>query len=131
MKKLIAVYGSLRKNMGNDHYLRNSKYLGEFKTEPIFSLYSLGGFPGLKENGSTSVVVEVYEVDEETAQNVDALEGYKEGRKATFYDKTYIDTPWGKAGIYIYVNPISEDRFVESGDWKDYKNKLYYSPTLN
>ena len=116
MKKLIAVYGSLRKNCGNDHYLKTAEYLGEFKTEPMFSLYSLGGYPGLKEGGNTSVVMEVYAVDETVAKRVDQLEGYEEGRPATFYDKINIETPYGTAGVYTYVNPIPEDRLVESGD---------------
>jgi len=40
-KILVAVYGSLRQNMGNHRLLENANYLGEFKTEPVFSLYSL------------------------------------------------------------------------------------------
>ena len=125
-KILVAVYGSLRKNMGNDHYLTNSNYLGEFKTEPIFSLYSLGGFPGLKENGNTAVTMEVYEVNEATARSIDSLEGYSPNRKPTFYDKQSIETPWGTASVYTYVNDISEDRLVKSGDWKEYRGVFSY-----
>jgi gamma-glutamylcyclotransferase (GGCT)/AIG2-like uncharacterized protein YtfP len=120
-KTLVAVYGSLRKGLGNHRLLENSEYLGEFKSEPIYSLYSLGGFPGLKENGTTSVVMEVYAVDEPTARRVDALEGYSPDRPATFYDKKMIETPYGEAGVYLYVNDIPEDRFVESGDWKQHR----------
>lgn len=119
-KNLIAVYGSLRKDLGNHRLIKDSTYKGEFKTNPVYSLYSLGGFPGLKEGGETSVVVEVYEVDATTASNVDALEGYYPGREATFYDKVNIDTPWGTAGIYIYVPNVSERHKVESGDWKEF-----------
>lgn len=131
MKKLIAVYGSLRKNCGNDHLLKTSEYLGEFKTEPVFSLYSLGGYPGLKEGGNTSVVMEVYAVDETVAKRVDQLEGYEEGRPATFYDKINIKTPYGTAGVYTYVNSIPEDRLVESGDWKEHRNQVYSHYTMN
>lgn len=129
-EKLIAVYGSLRKGMGNDYILKNAEYLGEFKTEPIFSLYSLGSYPGLKENGSTSVVMEVYKVDDVTANRVDSLEGYSPDSPATFYDKIPIKTPYGDASVYTYVNNIPEDRLVESGDWKEYKVG-YFSPTMN
>jgi len=124
-KNLIAVYGSLRKEMGNDYILKNAKYLGEFKTDPIFSLYSLGSYPGLKENGSTSVVMEVYEVDNLTAQRVDSLEGYSADSPATFYDKIPINTPYGEASVYTYVNNIPQDRLVESGDWKEYKVEFF------
>lgn len=121
-KILVAVYGSLRKNMGNHRLLENANYLGEFKTEPIFSLYSLGGYPGLKENGETSVTMEVYEVTPEEASRVDRLEGYTPGSKHnTFYDKIFIDTPYGQAGTYIYVPQIRPEAIVESGDWKLFK----------
>jgi len=123
-KKLIAVYGSLLSDLHNNIILKNSKCLGTFKTEPIFSLYSLGGFPGLKENGNTSVTMEVYEVDEITAARVDRLEGYTPNQKATFYDKIPIDTPYGEASVYIYVDKLPEERLVKSGDWKLFKNQM-------
>ncbi len=120
----VAVYGSLRKGLGNHNYfLKNAKYLGEFKTEPIYSLYSLGGYPGLKENGSTSVTMEVYEVNEQEAEAIDRLEGYSSNRQSTFYDKEIINTPYGEAGVYIYVNSIPENRLVKSGDWKEYMSE--------
>lgn len=124
-KNLIAVYGSLRKNLGNHYLIENSEYLGNFKSNPEFSLYSLGGFPGLKENGKTSVEMEVYAVNDAVANNVDALEGYSPNRVATFYDKKPIDTPYGEASVYIYVNDIPEDRLVKSGDWKEFLEKKY------
>lgn len=130
-KILVAVYGSLRSDMSNHDLLKTSEYLGEFKTEPVFSLYSLGGYPGLKEGGNTSVVMEVYAVDETVAKRVDQLEGYEEGRPATFYDKINIETPYGTAGVYTYVNPIPEDRLVESGDWKEHRNQVYSHYTMN
>lgn len=125
-KQLVAVYGSLRQGMGNhQHYLKNANYLGEFTTEPIFTLHTLGGYPGLKENGTTAVVMEVYEVDDETAERIDGLEGYTPGKKSYFYDKITIETPYGTAGVYIYVSPLSKDSIVESGDWKEFKEKIH------
>jgi gamma-glutamylcyclotransferase (GGCT)/AIG2-like uncharacterized protein YtfP len=121
-KTLVAVYGSLRNGLGNHRLLENSEYLGEFESKPEYSLYSLGGFPGLKENGTTSVVMEVYAVDEATARRVDQLEGYNPNSdNNTFYDKKMIETPYGEAGVYLYVNDIPEDRLVESGDWKQHR----------
>jgi len=117
-KALIAVYGTLRKGCGNhEHFLKDAEFMGAFKSEPIYNMYSLGGFPGLKENGDTSIVLEVYSVTEYEAKKVDGLEGYHEGRTPTFYDKKYIDTPWGNAGLYIFVGDIPESRKIESGDW--------------
>ena len=135
MKKyLVAVYGSLRSGMGNhQYYLSDSEYKGTFSTEPEYTLHSLQWYPGLKLNGNTSVVMEVYEVDEETLKNLNRLEGYYPGEKSTFYDRIEINTPWGKAFTYIYVNELSKESIVESGDWVMYKNeqKSWSSVTNN
>ena len=133
-KHLVACYGSLRRGMGNHHYyLSESEYKGTFPTEPEYTLHSLSAYPGLKLNGNTSVVMEVYEVDEDTLKNLNRLEGYYPGEKSTFYDRIEIDTPWGKAFTYIYVNELSKDSIVESGDWVAYKKleKSWSSVTNN
>lgn len=135
MKKyLVGVYGSLRKSMSNhQYYLSDSEYKGTFSTEPEYTLHSLQWYPGLKLNGNTSVVMEVYEVDEDTLKSLNQLEGYRPGEKSTFYDRIEINTPWGKAFTYIYVNELSKDSIVESGDWVMYKNeqKSWSSVTNN
>ena len=128
-KILVAVYGSLRKGLGNHRLLENAKYLGDFETEPIFSLYSLGSFPGLKKEGTTSVTMEVYEVTPIEANRIDQLEGYVPGRESTFYDKIPIETPYGEASVYIYVDRIPDARLVPSGDWKQYREEKYQTPT--
>ncbi len=125
MKKyLVGVYGSLRSGMSNyQYYLSDSDYKGTFTTEPEYTLHSLDYYPGLKLNGNTSIVMEVYEVNEETLKNLNRLEGYCPGEKSTFYDRIEINTPWGKAFTYIYVKELSKDSIVESGDWVAYKTK--------
>jgi gamma-glutamylcyclotransferase (GGCT)/AIG2-like uncharacterized protein YtfP len=135
MKKyLVGVYGSLRSGMSNHrYYLSNSEYKGIFSTEPEYTLHSLSYYPGLKLNGNHSVVMEVYEVDENTLKRLNQLEGYYPGEEPTFYDRIEIDTPWGKAFTYIYVNELSKESIVESGDWKEFKNneKSWSSVTNN
>ena len=135
MKKyLVSVYGSLRKKQSNyEYHLSNSTYKGAFTTEPEYTMHSLSYYPALKLNGNHSIVMEVYEVDEETLKNLNRLEGYYPGEKSTFYDRIEIDTPWGKAFTYIYVNELSKDSIVESGDWVAYKNeeKSWSSVTNN
>lgn len=121
-KKLVAVYGSLRKRLHNHNYfLQNAEYLGTFKTEPLYSLYSLGSFPGLKLDGNTSVVMEVYAVTDNEAARIDGLEGYREGSNDNdFYDKVIIETPYGNAGVYVYVSDIDDKYLVKSGDWLEH-----------
>ena len=135
MKKyLVAVYGSLRRGMGNhQYYLSSSEYKGTFSTEPEYTLHSLSYYPGLKLDGNTSIVMEVYEVDEETLKNLNRLEGYRPGETSTFYDRIEINTPWGRPFTYIYVNKLSKESIVESGDWCEFKNKnkSWFSVTNN
>lgn len=135
MKKyLVAVYGSLRRGMGNhQHHLSTSEYKGTFTTESEYTLHSLSAYPGLKLDGNHSVVMEVYEVDEDVLNRLNQLEGYYPGEKSTFYDRIEINTPWGKAFTYIYVNELSKESIVESGDWVGFKNKekSWFSVTNN
>lgn len=129
-KILVAVYGSLRDGLGNHRLLANAKYLGEFTTPKEYSLYALGGYPGLKQNGETAVVMEVYEVTPEEANRIDQLEGYSPNRTNNdFYDKVTIDTPYGEAGTYIYMPNIGGRTLVESGDWKEFLAEQYKSAT--
>lgn len=132
-KNLVAVYGSLRQGLSNHQYhLGQATYLGTFNTEPVYNLHSLGGFPGLKENGNTSVVMEVYEVNEVEAHSIDRLEGYTPGETPYFYDKKDINTPWGIASVYTYVKELPKSSIVESGDWKEFKkNVLNYHSVRN
>lgn len=133
-KYLVSVYGSLRKKQSNyEYYLSSSVYKGTFSTEPEYTLHSLTYYPGLKLNGNTSVVMEVYEVDESTLETLNRLEGYRPNKKSTFYDRIEINTPWGKAFTYIYVSELSKDSIVESGDWVLYKTKekSWFSATNN
>jgi len=68
-----------------------------------------------------------------SANLYDTIEGTTIEEKATFYDRIEINTPWGKAFTYIYVNELSKDSIVESGDWVAYKNeeKSWSSVTNN
>ena len=133
-KYLVAVYGSLRIGMSNhNHYLANAEYKGTFTTEPEYTLHSLSAYPGLKLNGEHSVVMEVYKVNDPELEKLNQLEGYYSGEKSTFYDRIEINTPWGKAFTYIYVNKLSKESIVESGDWVSYRKeqKSWSSITSN
>lgn len=116
----VLVYGSLRKGFGNHYLLENSRFLGEVKTGPHYTMYSFGGFPALSLNGDTTIVGEVYEVDEETMARLDRLEGYP-----NFYDRVLIPTEYGEAWMY-FIHDIDREALpvVESGDWKEYRNAV-------
>ena len=130
-KQLVAVYGSLRKGLHNHSLLADSEYIGEYTTDPIYDMYSVsGGFPGLVLHGSTSIHMEVYSVTEQVAKDLDRLEGYRVGGESTnHYNKISIDTPFGKASLYIYNHSTKSMVKVESGNWvsfKEYVKTLMY-----
>ncbi len=118
---LVAVYGSLMQGLHNHNYLEDSKLKGSFVTEPIYTLVDLGSFPGLYENGTTSINMEVYEVDEHTLANLDILEGYDETNDdLSMYIRTSISTPFGIAFIYLYNDNIENKKPILSGDWREH-----------
>ena len=117
----VAVYGSLRQGLGNHRLLASSKFLGEDISQPEWKMYSLGGFPGIVK-GNSEVTLEVYEVDKDTFESLDWLEGYP-----TFYNRRVINTTYGDAWVYYLNEPDNYENHgvVETGDWKDYLTNRY------
>jgi gamma-glutamylcyclotransferase (GGCT)/AIG2-like uncharacterized protein YtfP len=111
MPHLVFVYGTLRKGECNHHYLNNGEMLGIVETNPVFSLFDLGPYPGLSE-GQQSVTGEVYRVDDETLANLDILEDVP-----LEYRRETIETSLGRAWIYLYQEPTQLAQLIPSGDW--------------
>ena len=86
-KTLVCVYGTLKKNGGNDYLLASSKMISEglLLDHKLFFSGRGGGFPvAMKDEGSRSLC-EVYEVDEPTVKNLDCLEGYNADKDRGMY----------------------------------------------
>lgn len=123
MKKLFAVYGSLRKGFHNHGYVRGTKFLGTFKTKPIYTLVSLGSYPAVKRGGDTAIEYELYETDNESViRSIHGLEGYsgKRGASSNWYDTDPIETKFGEAEMFV----MGEDAYpkalvIESGVWNN------------
>lgn len=127
--KLVAVYGSLRKGLGNHPVMRDSKYISHGKSVEQFTLtdYCRGGFPALDKTVPThNVVVEVYEViSERTADGIDGLEGYP-----SFYDRSIIEVELDdgsivKAWTYDIAGVADSCPAVPDGDWMKLKEELH------
>jgi gamma-glutamylcyclotransferase (GGCT)/AIG2-like uncharacterized protein YtfP len=71
----LAVYGTLKKNFGNHHYLNNSKFIGEGTTKEMFTL-SVKGIPFVSKEPTSHIHVEVYDVNKEDFPAIDGLEGH-------------------------------------------------------
>lgn len=113
MSNFIFVYGSLKRGFSNHFLLENSKFLGEFITDPEYKMISLGYFPGVILEGNTSIYGEIYEVDTDTFKRLDTLEGYP-----SFYDRVEIETDYGNTWMYYLKNLKGIYRVVEDGIWK-------------
>ena len=126
MKKLVTVYGSLLKGLGNWHWHLNnpnSMLLGEHTINGGFVMVSLGGFPGLipDEKSDSKIFVETYEVTEDVYKSIERLEGYPH-----FYDKRKVQTPFGESEVYVLGdNYYREHALVPETDgivnWRKYK----------
>ena len=118
---LVAVYGTLRKGLSNHGLLKNAEYVGAYETLPEYKMVDLGAYPGLLENGNTSITMEVFKVTDIELGSLDQLEGYDANdAEHTFYERIIIDTPFGKAFTYLYNGQFGGADIVTTGDWKDY-----------
>lgn len=94
----VFVYGTLKRGGGLHRYLEDSTFLGEARTHPDFTLYSLGWFPAMvvaREGEKTGVKGEVYDVDPLTLRELDSVEGA--------YDRILIPLIGPVASAYAYV----------------------------
>ena len=109
----VFVYGSLLKGLHNHRVLRGAKFLGEARTlEAHFTLHDLGQFPAVTCDGVDTIKGEVYEVDKETAERLDHLEGYP-----NFYDRKLVEVyEFGPCRMYFLHK--CDAPIVPDGDWK-------------
>lgn len=116
----IAVYGSLRAGFGNHRVIKDGERLSTEVVKIPFRMVSLGGFPGLVPSEENhDITIEVYEVDNNIYRGVECLEGYP-----NFYQKANIETSQGEVEVYILEDEYYQKSTpVESGDWKEYRNK--------
>lgn len=119
----VAVYGSLRKGLGNHRVLGESKMIGT-QWIPDYEMFSLGSYPGIR-SGDSHILVEVYEVSDETLRRLDTLEGYNGNDATNFYDREEVSTDYGKALIYtLQGHRYKSQPIVESGDWTKHSVQL-------
>lgn len=112
MKHNVLVYGSLRNGKHNHGMLYGSKFLEE-GTVDGFSMFSLGSFPFITPSEGT-IVVEAYEVDDDTFERLDRLEGYP-----NFYNRKDVVMSTGLRGWIYYMDSKYREGapHVTSGDW--------------
>ena len=121
-KHLVFVYGTLRRGSARSMSIRfpNSTFIADAKVSG--SLYDLGAYPGLLlDESNSSVIGEVYEVDDEILNELDEFEA------SSNYLREQVETSLGshRKVCWIYVpedNPefYSHRTLITSGDWMEY-----------
>ncbi len=118
MSTLVAVYGTLKRGLSNDHYLQTATYLGNDILTSI-SLYDLGAYPGAKAESSAGIEVEVFAVTAQQLQALDVLEEYEpEAPLCGLYDRRLFSTRFGAAWIYLYNPSVSALAPITAGSWR-------------
>jgi gamma-glutamylaminecyclotransferase len=116
----VFAYGTLQRGEHNHRLLETARYVGPARTARAFTLYDLGPFPALVAGGSTAVLGEVYEVDAETLERLDHLEG-----TPRFYQRVAIPLELG-AVVEAYVQRLDQvrrQRVIASGNWRDHRKE--------
>ena len=108
----IAVYGTLRLGMPL-HYViaegEENKFIG-FDWLDGFEMYALRYPWAVRGNGK--ILVEVYDVDEETFERINAIE------TGAGYDVEEVETKFGKAFMWVWNGKVDESWYkVENGDF--------------
>lgn len=138
-KILIGVYGFLRKGMNNHEQLDEDSPIAVYETLPEFTLYDIEGFACLDKKGSSSVLIELYNVDRTIFQSLEwhnNLEGniLDYTNNYELYKLERIDTPFGKAYMFMLDNSIinasKKGTVVENGNWVDYYETKSVANTL-
>lgn len=109
----VFVYGTLRAGQSNHALLRHAALLGCCQLPGGYLLYDFGRYPGAVRQPAGSVLVgEVYEVDSPTFAVLDALEEYP-----AVYTRELVETAFGMAWIYLYVQSVAGLPVIAHGDW--------------
>ena len=99
MSNKVFVYGTLKsggQSRGLNQFGDGAVIVGKAQTVyPDYDMIDLGSFPGVVKGGTYKIQGEVWEVDDETMQDLDAIEGYPD-----FYNREVTMTTQGKAWMY-------------------------------
>ena len=87
-------------------------------------MVDLGAFPGVLMGGTKHIQGEVWEVSDDVAEQLDAIEGYPD-----FYNKIPTETTQGKAMMYFlpkeyakYPGPEQSDMIEDEADTLTWQN---------
>lgn len=110
----VAVYGTLRKGGSAHHMLDDYKLLWEGKLKLPYTMYAYA-YPALipnKDLKENEIYIEVYEIPHEKLAELDWYEGYPR-----LYNRIKINTPVGKAWLYVVMDEDTIEEIKYGGNW--------------
>lgn len=97
--QLLFVYGSLKRGHSNHAQLAGASFQGVAQSAPGYTLYRVGGYPGLAPGGQGAVTGELYAVPAALFERLDEFEGCP-----WLYERVRIPLSDGRS-VYAYVIP--------------------------
>ncbi|MBB6452679.1 gamma-glutamylcyclotransferase (GGCT)/AIG2-like uncharacterized protein YtfP [Salirhabdus euzebyi] len=122
----VFVYGTLRKNESNAHYVEDALCIAK-QAWTYGKLFDTDlGYPAMITSNKEKVYGEVYEVDANQLEKLDWLEGYKGDGERNDYERItqtiYTDNDNYEALVYIYEpKKVRTKVEISFGDWKCYR----------
>lgn len=124
----VFVYGTLMRGMSRHRYLKNCPFLGTARVEAL--LYDLGRYPGIKA-GKGDVIGELYDIDAETLERLDEVEGYAPDDEASsLYLRRTVKARFLASGraveavAYFYNRCVDERQRIAHGDYRQHHSSM-------
>ena len=114
---IVFVYGTLRVGQEFHDFMGGRTPLCTAHTLPEFDLVSLGTYPAILSGGQTSVVGELYEVDDPTLAALDELEEHPQVYLRQRITVTHNDQ---SSQVWAYLLPRARFEggpLIPEGDW--------------
>lgn len=124
----VFVYGTLKRGFRNDWAMRGCKQVTSKAELPSAWLYNVGPYPALKhdisnQTPSAFVVGEVYEVNNDQLQRLDAFEGvphmYNRIKTMCSNGEPELDDEELEVYVYVWNQPFDKLELIESGEWTE------------
>ena len=117
----VFVYGTLRRRGSHHYLLSRGRYLGQYVTPAVYTMYDLGDYPAVIAGGRHRICGEVYRISLHTLARLDEYEACPDE-----YYRYLITTPFGPSWMYFWRQPGIVTgyaaRAVSGGDWLQYGN---------
>jgi gamma-glutamylcyclotransferase (GGCT)/AIG2-like uncharacterized protein YtfP len=111
---VLFVYGTLLEGEAHHARLAGARALGAARTSAEYALFDRGEYPALARGGATSVLGELYAIDEALTAELDRFEEHP-----TLFERGLIRLSDGReVEGYVYAGPLSGARPIDSGCYR-------------